>query len=386
MCADLYDINDICLGKHFCDQKNKMSDLVRNNLEESENVGTLLIQVIMLILMGMFASVHVVISFVWGGLLSLLLGVEWLPTAMHYLQSWEFSRLSVGVPFSIFLFSFIHIYLVVKSKSLPPVIDAKTMQAIVGDKGTVKELRADHPCYSDMLKMAKKAGMATPRLFGCFGTGNVNAWTITDHSGGSGILIYEPLLITMTRRDLQSVIGHELGHLMGKDTRRKVVLMALVVTLESILGKGLELCLNESGEVFHKRPDLPMVVAIMTSVLVFIFGLAMITLGFFPWLWSRGLVWWREYHDEYHADARGAWLTGDPQGMADALIVLHWIGETGGRVNGYGVFQVIRSAMRGEQRDVHPPSEFRVRKWMPHFNGDWDAAYRDVMRRRGLSV
>ena len=359
----------------------RVSGIVKDNLEELSNVSNLLIQLILLLLMGMFASFHIMFSFVWSGLLALFLGVEWWPTAIHYLSSWEFSRISIGIPFMVMLFIFIHLYCVIKMFSLPPTINTQTMQNRVGDEGIVRELQEDHPCYSDMLKMSKKAGITPPRIFCCYGAGIINAWTTIGQDGGTGILIYEPLLITMTRKDLQSVIGHELGHIMGNDTKRAVVLKALVATLECFLGKGIDLCLNEAGGVFHKR-DLPMFVAVVTSVLVFVSGLIMICLGFLPWLWSRGLVWWREYHDEYHADTRSAFLTGDPQGMADALIVMHWIRKTGGRVNGYGVFGVIRSALGREQKDVHPPSEFRVRKLWPQFNGDWDAAYHDVMKRR----
>ena len=364
-----------------------MSDIIKDNLEEIENASSLIIQVIILVLMSMFASIHVIISFVWSGLLAVLFKVEWMPTARHYLQSWTFARLSIGIPFIVMLIIYIRIYYFLKSISQPSCINTQTMQAMVKDNGIVAELCSDFPLYSDLMKMAKKAEIIPPRLFAFFISNIINAVTTTGQNGESGIIIYEPLLETMTRNDLQAIIGHELGHIMGDDVKRGLILNALVATLASFWIQGQELVMEKSGEVLRKHGETPLFVAIVTSLLMIIVGIIMLCLGFLPWFWSKSLVWWRQYHDEYHADARGAWLIGNSQQMADALIVLHCVCKSGGRRTGHGIFQGIRATSDEDNaKDVHPPNEYRVRKLMPKFNGDWEAAYRDVMRRRGISV
>ena len=361
-----------------------MSDMIKENMKETEAASTLLVQVIVLVLMGMFLSMHVLISFVWSGLLSAFLSVEWLPTAMHYLQSWEFARLSVGIPFVIMLFCCIHNYLNLK-RSLPDQINPDVMQSIVGSDGRVVEFPNDHPLYVDVLKMSKKAGIRPPRLFACLNSRTVNAWTMPGKNGDNAVLVYSPLLDGMTRSDLRAVIGHELGHIMGSDVRRKILLGSVVQTLGCFYGRGLRFCFKDAGDVLHDHKGMPTFVAITTAILTFIVGIVVVCIGFLPWLWSKALLWWREYHDEYYADARGAWLTGDALGMAEALIVLHWIAVSSGRVTGFGLLQMVRSAIQEEEKDVHPPEKFRVRRWKPDFDGNWKAAYLDVMRRRGIS-
>lgn len=343
----------------------------------------MLVQVIALVLMGMFLSMHALISFVWGGLLSVFLSVKWLPTALHYLQSWEFARLSVGIPFAIMLFCCVRNYLN-QRKSLPGKINSQVMQAIVGSDGIVEEFPEYHPLYADMLAMSKKAGIRPPRLFACHQSETVNAWTMPGKNGENAILVYSPLLRGMTRSDLRAVIGHELGHIMGKDVKRNILLRSIVQTLGCFYEKGLRFCLKDAGEVLRDRKGMPALVAITTAVLMFMTGIVVVCIGFLPWLWSKALVWWREYHDEYHADVRSAWLTGDALGMAEALIVLHWIAVTNGHLTGFGLLRMARGVTQEEQKDVHPPEKFRVRRLKPDFNGDWEAAYLDIMRRRGV--
>ena len=361
-----------------------MSDMIEENMKETAATSTLLVQVIVLVLMGMFLSMHVLISFVWSGLLSAFLSVEWLPTAIHYLQSWEFARLSVGIPFITMLFCCIHNYLNLK-RSLPDQISPDVMQSIVGSDGEVAEFPNNHPLYIDVLKMSKKAGIQPPRLFACLNSRTVNAWTMPGKNGDNAVLVYSPLLDGMTRSDLRAVIGHELGHIMGKDVRRKILLSSVVRTLGCFYSRGLRLCLKDASDVLHDHKGMPTFVAIMAAILTFIMGIAVVCIGFLPWLWSKALLWWREYHDEYYADARGAWLTGDALGMAEALIVLHWLAVSNGRLTGFGLLQMARSAIQEEEKDVHPPEKFRVRRWKPDFDGNWEAAYLDVMRRRGIS-
>ena len=365
-----------------------MSDIIEENMKETAAASTLLVQVIVLVLMGMFLSMHFLISFVWSGFLSAFLSVEWLPTAMHYLQSWEFARLSVGIPFVIMLLFFIHNYLTLKPLCLVKSIDAATLQAMVeshGWNGKIVELPDDHPLCCDTRRMATKAGIERPRLFACCNSDVPNACTTTGRDGTSGIIVCSPLLDGMTRSDLRAVIGHELGHIMGGDVKRAILLGAVVQTLGSFYGRGLRLCLKDAGDVLHDRKEMPAVVAVTTAALTFLTGILVVCIGFLPWLWSKALLWWREYHDEYYADARGAWLTGDALGMAEALIVLHWLAVSRGRVTGFGLLQMARSAIQEEEKDVHPPEKFRVRRWKPDFDGNWEAAYLDVMRRRGLS-
>lgn len=218
-----------------------MSDMIEENMKETAATSTLLVQVIVLVLMGMFLSMHVLISFVWSGLLSAFLSVEWLPTAIHYLQSWEFARLSVGIPFVIMLFCCIHNYLNLK-QSLPDQISPDVMQSIVGSDGEVAEFPNNHPLYIDVLKMSKKAGIQPPRLFACLNSRTVNAWTMPAKNGDNAVLVYSQLLDGMTRSDLRAVIGHELGHIMGSDVKRKILLGSVVNTLGCFYPESVKVC------------------------------------------------------------------------------------------------------------------------------------------------
>ena len=53
-----------------------MSEMIEKNMKETAAASTLIVQVIVLVLMSMFLSMHVLISFVWSGLLSAFLSVS----------------------------------------------------------------------------------------------------------------------------------------------------------------------------------------------------------------------------------------------------------------------------------------------------------------------
>ena len=301
------------------------------NIEELRARGTLTMQLLLLVTMGMFLSLHVALSFAWGGLMSILSGEQWIPTSLLYLQSWEFSRFSVGVPFAVFSIAFILIY--VASRSARPYDIGEEVCRIIenefayGKEFQFGEAPPSHWISTAMNKLVSKAKIKAPRLFCC------------------SLPIYNAFgLLLKTGQKFYQVKTRE--------------------------------CLID------RKSNEPFFISLLNAVLFFVLGLLMMVIGWIPWSWAQGILWWRRYTAEYLADAVGGKLLDDHKMMSDMLIVLHFVFHG---TSEHGKILSVRDDGVTFKVDEHPADIGRVRRLLPDFNGDWDLAFREVIRRRGIS-
>lgn len=372
-------------GIKLMKERNQRLSKIDKKIEKLESFRILLLELMILVFMGFFFVFHVVCSFLLAVLLSW--GGSGFGTLFsQFFYSWNFARMSVGIPFLILIIIFCYKLILVSNDESDvcrliemEIQKARQKLAMAGidvtpylEKLIWQSSPAD-PLYQVVNRLATKAGLPVPLLFIC-SLPVPNAYTITDTKHRSAIVLFEPLLKNMSISDIESVIGHELGHIISKDVQRGYIFGCALYALQAPLLAGAMMCSVKTREMLiYRKAEGPFIVRIIYAVFLYLFGILLQIIGFLPWSWAKGLEWWYDYYAEYLADARSVKITDNPIGMAEALIVLHHICDGSDRES----FNPI-SIM-----DVHPPSTSRVRQFWPDFNGNFESAYCAIVRRRG---
>jgi Zn-dependent protease with chaperone function len=305
-------------------------------------------------------------------MLSALSDAEWIPISLHYLRSWEFSRISVGIPFVVLTIAIVWQYKKWRFNDIRQEAIARMAREAGGQEFTWNELGAGDYLYRSMVQMARQANINTPRMFWCsldidnaftFSTKKENAIVIFDK------VVRDPMLAPFAT----ATVAHEIGHIVNKDCKTDWILDLIVDTFGFAFVKGNEFYRKRTREcLIFRSSDTPIYIAILNAGLFLALGVIMMLVGFIPWSCAKGLLWWKSYTAEYMADGIGAKLLSDPMLMPDGMIMSHI--RMQGSLN-------LHNCM-----DVHPPDVGRVRRFMPQFNGDWKAACRDVIQRRRLCI
>ncbi|MBI2473271.1 M48 family metalloprotease [Candidatus Uhrbacteria bacterium] len=126
------------------------------------------------------------------------------------------------------------------------------------------------------------AAMEVPNAF-AFGTGLM---------GGSGIAVTKPILEILDDRELGSVLAHELGHIVSRDTAL-MTMISITLTVLNNMTRGM----SNIGR------------------LALVGGLLIEVIAYFPRVIAAGITQLREYA----ADAYSAYLTEDVEPMISAF-------------------------------------------------------------------
>ncbi|MGC8479333.1 MAG: M48 family metalloprotease [Candidatus Micrarchaeia archaeon] len=181
-----------------------------------------------------------------------------------------------------------------------------------GDKMTLKVAgakEADKTTYASLYSTVEGLSAATqvptPKVY-IVNDPNPNAFATGRNKKVSAIAVTSGLLTTMNHRELQGVIAHEMSHIADNDVQFMMIaivfagaigLIAAVLRMSLFFG-GFRRVEGEGGIII-------LLIALAVGILAPIFAL-LIRLAI-----SR--------KREYMADANGARLTRDPEGLADAL-------------------------------------------------------------------
>jgi Zn-dependent protease with chaperone function len=146
------------------------------------------------------------------------------------------------------------------------------------------------------------AGRAKVQLKGVYLTGNRSAREANAFAGGSGfIMLTGGLVESLTCREVDTVVAHEMGHLRGKDA-----LMSMAAFW------GYILVVTPAAVSFVHRAGLPgWLLSLPILPMGYVLGTAFL---------SRSR--------EFEADRKAAELTGDPEGMIAALARLRMLSDT----------------------------------------------------------
>lgn len=196
--------------------------------------------------------------------------------------------------------------------------------------------------YQSLVELSRRAGLMTvPRIY-YVPSSMVNAFAVGTRQR-AGIAMTNGLLKYLNRRELVAVLAHEVSHIRNNDIR--------VMSLADMASR-LTSALATVGQVFLLI-NLPLIVFSglkinWSAVLVLLFAPQLSVLA------QLGLSRVREYD----ADLNAAYLTGDPEGLAQALIKLE-------KRQGSYWSQFLTPGYRIPAPSLlrtHPPTEERVRR------------------------
>ncbi len=195
--------------------------------------------------------------------------------------------------------------------------------------------------HASLRELARRAGLRHPPRLYYIPSRMVNAFAV-GNAANSSIAVTDGLLRLLNERELVGVLAHEISHVRNNDLWVMGIadMFSRLTSVLSLFGQLL---------LFVNLPLLLVsgVVVNWYAVLLLIFApnlSALAQLGL-----SRGR--------EYHADLNGMLLTGDPDGLASALLKLE-------RAENSAFEQILWPGRRLPEPSLlrtHPPTEERIR-------------------------
>ncbi|MDB5824122.1 MAG: htpX, partial [Herminiimonas sp.] len=154
-------------------------------------------------------------------------------------------------------------------------------------------------------KLAERAGIGMPEV--AVYEGEANAFATGAFKNSALVAVSTGLLESMTRDEVEAVLGHEIAHIANGDmvtmTLIQGVVNTFVVFLSRVVGYLVDRALSRDN---NSGPGIGYMVSVIVCQIVF--GIA-----------ASVIVAWFSRHREFRADAGSARLLGSPQPMVKAL-------------------------------------------------------------------
>ena len=217
-------------------------------------------------------------------------------------------------------------------------------------------------------EMAIASGVRVPAVYVMDEERGINAFAAGWDVSNSVVAVTRGTLETLTRDELQGVIGHEFSHILNGDMRlniRMIGVLAGIVFIGSI-GEFVMRSVRESRDS-------------KSSGGIFVVGLALFIIGYVGLFFARLIKAAVSRQREFLADASSVQFTRNPDGIAGALdqirsstsgalIANRYAEEMSHMFFGQGI-----RVWLGGLFDTHPPLEERIRRVRPGFQ---PSAYR----------
>lgn len=207
-------------------------------------------------------------------------------------------------------------------------------------------------------EMAIASGVRVPRIFVLRNEPGINAFVAGTDPGNTVLAVTQGALDTLTRDELQGVIGHEFSHILNGD-------MLLNVRLIGVLA-GI-LLIGQIGEFLMRSQQRARSSRSKNGGQIAIVGLALMVIGYVGLFFGRLIKASISRQREFLADASSVQFTRNPDGIASALYA---IGMHSGHSNLQGRHAEDMSHMcfgqtlpirLGGMLATHPPIESRIK-------------------------
>jgi heat shock protein HtpX len=161
--------------------------------------------------------------------------------------------------------------------------------------------RAEAPqLFDDVAELARRAGIPMPRLY-LIDSAQPNAFATGRDPAHAAVAVTRGLLGALDQAEVAAVIGHELSHVVHRDT----LTMTIAATIAGAIGMLANFAFFLGPRDDERDAPLGMVGALVVAILAPVAAL----------LVQMAISRTREYE----ADRRGAEISGDPQSLASAL-------------------------------------------------------------------
>jgi heat shock protein HtpX len=197
--------------------------------------------------------------------------------------------------------------------------------------------------------LARRAQLPAMPEVGVYPSAEVNAFATGPSKKRSLVAVSQGLLHSMSRDEIEGVLGHEVAHIQNGDMVTMVLIQGIVNAFTMFLARILAFAITQNVEE-DRRPLVHMLVVMVLDIVIGLFGLL--------------VVCWFSRQREFRADSGSARLLGTKQKMTAAL-------EKLARLHGMGdpspaPAMAALKISGGDRRwlamfSTHPPIEVRIK-------------------------
>jgi Zn-dependent protease with chaperone function len=218
-------------------------------------------------------------------------------------------------------------------------------------------------------EMAIASGTPVPQVYVLHEEQGINAFAAGHSTSDMAVCVTGGAMRSLTRDELQGVIGHEFSHILNGDMRLNLRLMGLVfgILCLAILGRILLETRSNRGK---DRNPLPLL------------GLALLAIGGIGVFFGKLIKSAVSRQREFLADAAAVQFTRNPGGLASAL---KKVGGCGSRIEdpnaedaSHLFFANGLTESFSDLFSTHPPLSERIRALDPSFDGQFTPVHLDL--------
>jgi Zn-dependent protease with chaperone function len=217
-------------------------------------------------------------------------------------------------------------------------------------------------------EMAIASGVRVPGVYVMDGEQGINAFAAGWNVSGAVVAVTRGTLETLTRDELQGVIGHEFSHILNGDMRLNIRMIGVLAGIVFIGAIG-SFVMRSVGQSRGRKDS--------ASGGIFAVGLALFVIGYVGLFFARLIKAAVSRQREFLADASSVQFTRNPDGIAGALDRIRastaLIANRRAEDLSHMFFGQAIKVWFGGLFDTHPPLEERIRRVHPGFQ---PSAYR----------
>lgn len=219
-------------------------------------------------------------------------------------------------------------------------------------------------------EMAIASGVPVPTIYVMDREDSINAFAAGKTPSDAVIGVTRGCMTLLTRDELQGVIAHEFSHILNGDMRLNMRLMGWLfgILFLALIGEFLLRNSFRAGGGSNRKEGAGFALVMVVS------GLGLLLIGSVGSFFARMIKASVSRQREFLADASAVQFTRNPDGIAGALM------KIGGLKSGSKVAHPMAkdashlffgSALSSELFATHPPVVERVRRLLPHWDGEF---------------
>ncbi len=220
-------------------------------------------------------------------------------------------------------------------------------------------------------EMSIASGTPVPELYVMDNEEGINAFVAGYRPTEAVMVVTRGALETLSRDELQGVVGHEFSHVLNGDMRinvRLIAILAGILTL-GVLGRLMMRSLGRTARVRSSSGGR----GAQAQLVAFALGLGLFVIGYIGLFFGRLIKAAVSRQREFLADASSVQFTRNPRGIAGALwkIKTHvkgaLLGNARAEETSHMCFGQNMKVSFSSLLATHPPIDERIRRVDPHF-------------------
>ncbi len=209
-------------------------------------------------------------------------------------------------------------------------------------------------------EMAIAAGVPVPKIYVLEDEKGINAFAAGHSSGDAAIGVTRGCMTSLSRDELQGIIGHEFSHILNGDMRLNLRVMGVVFGIVCLAVIGRVLLYSRGRSSKDKNP-------------LMLLGIALIVIGAIGAFFGRLIQAAISRQREFLADASSVQFTRNPAGLSGALQKIGGVGSQLESVHAGEASHMFFGNGLGTpflgMLATHPPLDERIRAIDPSWDG-----------------